>query len=700
MNLSINTDEKRPRPQEPEPEETQRRKTTRDGTLRVPTIFDSDDQSKAAWEEDVSHWKDIVCKVWDGTPRLLTRYSNRRSALMSPLGDWRKRQYEASAKLTRGMLYGKSCRLVHNTYGFDPNGIHRIDMLDLEEKLKVHYNRLEYPVPFVTLPAPTATTQDIQAWVDKLDPPLWANDKDDAFQNWKDKVRLDRNPVLKSGEFSSDGVGRIEYKQDGEIYVGETLYLDTSATYVPNGLGILTFGDGSTWRGRWDRGTRTKEIGAFTETDGVVTLGTWPQSAGRLKSTTRLAVEELTLWNDNHMRDTWTDRFLVEKPGYGAISVAKGNVGGVLRIANWHTEAAIKRMMTTTNPTSLGVGRDTLEYISMPRRYTKLLPLAVFDVDYSNSYVQQDWIKYQGTLETKLAEPAGREITGYFKQPTRVDRSCPVSGYESQSGDFVDSNLASIGIPLQTNINEKFLLHAPNVDNLFAVLNTSFDVAYSRGGLFGSGIYFADDPGKSDQYARPSNVTSDMCKRLGLDRERIRTVLKNNAAVSDEKESQAYLAQNYPHLGDTDYNADDDYDVFFMYVCRVPLGNIAAPSFENFQLNMLPEGDKAEGDRKLFLDAEYPSAGDVKMGSVGELQDPYTSLTMKAPLRYREFIVYKNAVARVSHLIAYCRARERSVETNDQDEYQWPTKTVVDMLQQDGTAETPGSTIYRDPFGE
>lgn len=669
----------------------------RDDTVKVPTIFDSDDQSRVAWKADSLNWKNIVCKVWDGVPHLY-RFSYRSSVLMSPYGDWRKRHYEASAKLTSGLLYGKSCTVLNNVYGFDPNGIHRMDMFVLKTKLEVHYNPREYTVAFDTLPPATATTQDIQAWVDNLEPPLWAADNDDAFKKWKDQVFRDEHPLIKSGEFSSGGVGRIEYKQFGQTYVGETLYLDTRAMYVPNGMGILTFADGSTWRGRWDRGNRTKDIGAFTDTDGVVTLGIWPQQWPSVKSTTRLAVEELKQWNEKHAEDRWTDLFLVEKPGYGAISVAKGTVGGVLRMANWHTETAIERMMSTTNPTQLGFGRDTQSYISQPRAYTKLLPLAVFDVDYSNSHILQDWVKYQQTLETKLAEPADREITGDFNQPTRVDKACPASGYQSQSGSFVDSNLASIGIPLQANINEKFLLHAPNVDNLFAILNTSFDISYSNRGLFGSGIYFADDPGKSDQYARPAKVTSDMCKRLGLDRERIRKILQQNAVVSDEKQER--LDEN------EDYNAEDDYDVFFMYVCRVPLGKVAAPSYENFMANMLPEGDAWQQDAELFLDGyrddpdDEDGPGFLDMGSVRDLEHPYTCLTMKAHLRYREFIVYKNAVARVSHLIAYCRARQRTVKLNEKNQYQWTTETVVDILKQDGTADQPGSTIYRDPFGE
>jgi hypothetical protein len=268
----------------------------------------------------------------------------------------------------------------------------------------------------------------------------------------------------------------------------------------------------------------------------------------------------------------------------------------------------------------------------------------------------------------------------------------------------VDSNLASFGLPLQAELNERFLLHAPNADDLFAVLNTSFDTTYSRGGLFGKGIYFAEDPAKSDQYASPVHVESELSQRLGLNRESILKVLRQNAAVSEKS-----IAKE-----DSRYKQDNDFDIFFMFVCRVPLGICAEPDgIDEFNTNALPWGDEwahSKKDVPLFedvavkfnLEANRYTRQDMRFAE--KLSAPYTSVSVKGKfLRYREFMVYQNTVARVSHVIAYSRAREVEKEpaadsTTEKPSYKFPDYIYKKYLQDDGTLGFNGA--YSDPFGD
>lgn len=663
--------------------------------------------NRNAWEDDRLAWRDIVASVWNGKPRGASRHPKLfpKKAYMSPDGDWKKRQYVETAELVGGYLYGTTCRVVRNVHKFDPNGIHKMDMSRVQSLLSRHYPRDDQA--YKTLPGSTATTADIQNWVNALQEPQWTSGER-GFDLWRSNVWVSRAPSQLSSRPTTDGAGRIDYPSTGQTYIGETT-LGRDKVPVPDGLGIMLFADKSFWRGRYSEGSRTNDIGVFTESDGTVTIGVWTNGVPTIKSTTQMAQEELNLWTSEHSDTVWMDRFLVEKPGYSAIAVASGKVGGVLRMANWHTEEAIRRLFLTTNPGELGMGRDTSAYMRWNTRYTQLRPLAVFDVDYSNSYILQDWERYQKTLLDELEREESRAyktidgtvvpFESEFSNVTRMDNAFPEEGYRTANGTLIDSNLSNIGVPLRTDTNEKFLLHATAPENLFAILNTSFDVSYSSAGLFGSGLYFADDPGKSDQYGKPVRLSDPIAKRLGLDRKSIFQELKSNAVRSDQ-----------------DYNSgaprtEDDYDIFFMFVTRVPLGLVAqVDSISDFKTNRLPEsdpryeprytlGDDIEGpeddpfwsDPRLFLDAFDEETEPMRWAS--ELNEPYSSLSVQGELRYREFIVYKNAVARVSHLVAYCRARE--VEG-----IKGYIPSLAELLEDDGTADprVPTGIVYKDPF--
>ena len=676
---------------------TRKRIKTRGDSEEVYGFVYKGTQEKQAWERDKVEWRDRMCEMWGGMFK-----DSVFGVELSPDHDWKKRRYEVSSKITTDANGQVSCMVVDDTFGFDPNGIHFVKQSHLEVALNRHYkgdnveSKAKYDRAVSNLPDGGANTADIEAWSKKLDIPDWYSD----FAFWKKNVM--KPSVQKS---ANDGVGKIEYPLSNTTYVGQTKRGEGKFAFVekvPHGVGSVLFNDGSFWNGSWING-QPRDLGVFTDEHGDKTVGRWDAEYSRFTSASDIAKEELEIWQYTHARDVITDLFLVEKPGYGRVSVASGLVGGVLRAANWHTATAIARMFETTNPFELGKGRDANSYMSEGYAYTKLIPLAVFDVDYSNSHVLQKWSEYQNKVREQVQANKKHSGTddGYapsgLKYNTRMDNACPASGYEDQEGDQVDSNLASIGVPLDKELNERFLLHATKPQAIFQILNTSFDISYASKGLFGSGIYFSDDPGKCDQYATPDPLNEEIGERLGVATEHVQNQLMDHVAISEENETDNLETQGY--------------DIFFMFVTRMALGVVAEPeSIKSFQQNKLPVADprSTTDDDYLFrenalLARAATDASKVNMASAQKLSEPYGSLTIRDALRYREFIVYKNAIARVSQLVVYCRARKtrltkHSPYTLDRDGYGFGEETAKLLLYEDGTGDGYQTDRYEDPF--
>jgi hypothetical protein len=176
----------------------------------------------------------------------------------------------------------------------------------------------------------------------------------------------------------------------------------------------------------------------------------------------------------------------------------------------------------------------------------------------------------------------------------------------------------------------------------------------------------------------------------------------------DEDESSAEL--DIDDYMSEDSEQDDDYDVFFMLVARVPLGLVASlDTIDRFWMNKLPKKDKRK-KMPLMSDARQDADGDWDMSRAKELAEPYSSLACQGGLRYREYVVYKNAVARVSHVIAYARARQRTLLKTDplrnfgKSTWYFSDKDREELLDQDNTkssyrsASEPNKALYFDPY--
>lgn len=504
----------------------------------------------------------------------------------------------------------------------------------------------------------------------------------------------------KPDEVLADGHGRVVVESPGyeyERYTGGFFngirhgekslqefgsgwsFYGTFANDARSGWGTLTTPDGNTWSGKWSDGLRTDDIGVFTTSDGDTALrGVWSQGNPFL-STAVLARKEAQTLNAKWKSDAvaagkpWTEadhaQILVQKPGYDVPTSVPGDV--VLRRAGPDTTAAVHKLFRTTNPTQLGVGMDTNTYLGGVRRYHKLVPVAVFDVDYSKSEVNREWQRTQKAYYGRMAyclsgknslPPAQRRADGKtaegFKPPPD-----PTQPGQEDNPLFVRTRLDRLpglgdeGTRLDKKINETFLVHGTRSANVPSMLKHGPTNEYARVGRFGAAVYFAEDPGKSDQY----------CK---LDT----SLPRGEGDVTDEdygtdgwlKKMLGIAPDTYETIAATSRRGRQD--VFYMFIVRVALGCPALVTAKEYDLNRAGKPETLGYKNALMFDQPMYEArtGDTiaKMGVAKNLDNRFQSVVVDgwdtttggyANLRYREFMVYSGVVAKITHLVAYVR---------------------------------------------
>ena len=224
-----------------------------------------------------------------------------------------------------------------------------------------------------------------------------------------------------------------------------------------------------------------------------------------------------------------------------------------------------------------------------------------------------------------------------------------------------EKDITSQGVPLDADTGEQYLMHGSNALAIESILNHSFDVKRAKQGWYGRAVYFADDPSKSDQYARSDGGARvhGLLERLGIEESEWKSQAMTSGAGKQE--------------------------VFFMFVSRVALGCTAKLNKLDFDKNESPHDAK----EKLFFDAAQPpvsrkfgnsTVDQFEMRMVKNLNRKYHSVAVDAysagnqAMRFREITVYRDVVAKVTHLIAYVRAGEADVATKEQMGEVWKAK--------------------------
>jgi hypothetical protein len=457
-----------------------------------------------------------------------------------------------------------------------------------------------------------------------------------------------------------DDRGNVEYS-NGWSFVG------TFRAGERNGLGKLTSPDGNTWIGSWRDGKRTNEIGRLKLEDGETYRGVWKDGEPFVRTTVleraraqnrRTALLSSPRFRFNRPYDN-IESIIVEKSGYDRIVSINGEI--VLRKASPLVVASVQQLFKSTNPAKLGVGRDSSQYVG-PRntdRYHRLVPIEVFDVDYSKNNLQRKWERSQSNNFNRMAYC----ITKKGANPSQMQAARRGDFGKGALKDAPDSSnaadddpmyvhtrldrlpgLASQGVQLENDTNEKFLLHGTTAETILPMLLEGPTNKYVSKGAFGKAVYFAEDVGKSDQYCRINSNSAD----AGPD-----GFLKDMLGIKPEQYEDAVLS------------ARNSKDVFYMFVVRVALGCPAVVNAEDFWANRAGKEGTPAYDTKLFFDVKdfykypyqfpgYSTAFNIDRQFQSVVIDdwgPNHPLNM----RYREFMVYNGFVAKVTHLVAYKR---------------------------------------------
>lgn len=272
-------------------------------------------------------------------------------------------------------------------------------------------------------------------------------------------------------------------------------------------------------------------------------------------------------------------------------------------------------MFQTTDTTQLSIGRD----VAFPCKESKSLrPIAIYDV-----FNPSQFDKYSTKRDT-----------------TRKILSCPVSRLECARTDRPFSAVNIPGGKLKDELNEKILFHGTSITNAINIIKNGFDLKFApKSGMYGHGVYFADDVSKCDQYASP--VTPDDLDEIGLPR-----VFK---------------------FDDTTIGADCGWDYgteyYALLVCRVALKCVATVDNDSFQRNRTQSGEHFLAKHR-FTEMNEMGKDDIFLHRWDSVVTHSENVSVSGKqYRYREFVVYDDTLAIPVHLVIYARATSRDPGT-------------------------------------
>lgn len=440
------------------------------------------------------------------------------------------------------------------------------------------------------------------------------------------------------------------------------IYTGAFANGQFDGYGVLDMlRVGQRWEGWWKEGKRTDHTSRLTippkqssywATNQQV-IGIWPDGAPEFVPISEYAHQRALQLKEKHTPNgPNTELVLVQLPSYGTkIDVPVGG-GIVLRSCSPEAFVAISNFFGATNPRWLGKGADTRNYTD----YNTITPLAMFDVDYMAHMLYHTHKTAVGSLNVENRISASKKMVE--SDPTLkhvLDTSTC-----TRIGEFLKTLNMNIfsryEVPLVGGQNEQYLFHSGPWSSIWSILQTGFDRDRSSGGLFGRGVYFAEDPGKCDQYAVTRNPPY-----LPMARKQVTQV-------------QEYFGIPDHLLADAVVN-DGKQDIFAMLMCRVVVGSAIHRSLTDFEKNETGgvKNRFSGNPEPLFYEerdpttnkaSQKPYTGDMRKAS--NLSNMFNTIVGKHEIgphtpnrfRFREFIVYNGVVARPTQLIFYKRTKQ------------------------------------------
>jgi len=185
---------------------------------------------------------------------------------------------------------------------------------------------------------------------------------------------------------------------------------------------------------------------------------------------------------------------------------------------------------------------------------------------------------------------------------------------------------------LDTELNETMLVHGTSPERVLQIITQGFNERFAGRGLFGQGVYYAEDVAKTDQY-----VTPDRDYRVNKEGESDPLYDLHRLLYGDEK--------SHPK------------DVFYVFICRVLLGapartKDATTQLDNPGASLWSAGVTDPGEGRELAKMPKSSTGEPFHSLIAELGGRV--------VRFREFVSFHGEVrAYPEYLIAYRRVAPR-----------------------------------------
>jgi len=269
--------------------------------------------------------------------------------------------------------------------------------------------------------------------------------------------------------------------------------------------------------------------------------------------------------------------------------------GWALKTVDAATEHILRKLLQVQNPKSLGVGRDAKAY---KRNYSKL------DFYFAWQVVSPERKETYGVQRCALA----RDCNRVHKQGIRVTQVISKLNVFAQG----------LQDPLQDN--EGWFLHGTKPETVLAILSSGLNERMCKG-MFGKGVYFAEDIEKADQYTTPDS--------------------KYNAPGLEELHLRLFRPGVVRHPSD---------DIFYAFVVRAHAG-----------VPVITKDGKT--DVNGSLESIWASSSECReLAEVPHVTPPlrYHSVVVEIGgkvSRFREFVHFNSSRFSVEYLIAYQRVQ-------------------------------------------
>lgn len=228
----------------------------------------------------------------------------------------------------------------------------------------------------------------------------------------------------------------------------------------------------------------------------------WPECLGKLSDAPEFLekpnVNVVSVVPANEARDSLKRNISFEKRGWGLDIVEDAE-----------ELKSLRSVLHVTDPENLGWGRD----VRMKGKYKTLELVHAWSIDSPQRSKVYEFKKEVVNREVRLLRDASFDVTSV---KTKLDAAA--------------HRLATATVPLDDSIHEKLLLHGTKPEHALSILHNGLNEKLS-GGLFGKGVYLAEDPSKIDQYC-----TID--EKLGMGDANVlelqKMLYKNNATHSGQ----------------------------------------------------------------------------------------------------------------------------------------------------------------------